>query len=158
MQLVALITFVFNNMFAMQNGLGIVLAGGLGSLLYLQKKEKVQVEEQLTSELSSERSAVDELKQKVKPLFSACAIRKKRKKRKEKKRKEKKRKEKKRKGKKRKEKKRKEKTTPLGVSLARSLVIYQAAQCCAISLQCQCYNCQVFDSLFSSVNCGKDTV
>lgn len=74
MQLAALITFVFKNVYALQNGLGIVLAGGLGSLLYLQKKEKVQVEEQLTSELSSERSAVDELKQKVKYLFSACAI------------------------------------------------------------------------------------
>ncbi len=49
----------------MQNGLGVFLAGGLGGFLYLQKKEKVQVEEQLTSELSSERSTVDELKQKV---------------------------------------------------------------------------------------------
>ena len=49
----------------MQNGLGVFLAGGLGGFLYLQKKENVQVEEQLTSELSSERSTVDELKQKV---------------------------------------------------------------------------------------------
>ena len=49
----------------MQNGLGVFLAGGLGGFLYLQKKEKAQVEEQLTSELSSERSTVDELKQKV---------------------------------------------------------------------------------------------
>jgi hypothetical protein len=51
--------------YPMQNGLGVFLAGGLGGFLYLQKKEKVQVEEQLTSELSSERSTVDELKQKV---------------------------------------------------------------------------------------------
>jgi len=50
------------------------------------------------------------------------------KKRKEKKRKEKKRKEKKRKEKKRKEKKRKEKTTPFGVNLMRSQVLYRAAQ------------------------------
>jgi len=49
-------------------------------------------------------------------------------KRKEKKRKEKKRKEKKRKEKKRKEKKRKEKTTPFGVNLMRSQVLYRAAQ------------------------------
>ncbi len=52
----------------------------------------------------------------------------KKKKRKEKKRKEKKRKEKKRKEKKRKEKKRKEKTTPFGVNLMRSQVLYRAAQ------------------------------
>ena len=45
----------------------------------------------------------------------------------EKKRKEKKRKEKKRKEKKRKEKKRKEKTTPFGVNLMRSQVLYPAA-------------------------------
>ncbi len=50
------------------------------------------------------------------------------KKRKEKKRKEKKRKEKKRKEKKRKEKKRKEKTTPFGVNLMRSQVLYRAAR------------------------------
>ena len=50
------------------------------------------------------------------------------KKRKEKKRKEKKRKEKKRKEKKRKEKKRKEKTTPFGVNLMTSQVLYRAAQ------------------------------
>jgi len=50
------------------------------------------------------------------------------KKRKEKKRKEKKRKEKKRKEKKRKEKKRKENTTPFGVNLMRSQVLYRAAQ------------------------------
>jgi len=50
------------------------------------------------------------------------------KKRKEKKRKEKKRKEKKRKEKKRKEKKRKEKTTPFGINLMRSQVLYRAAQ------------------------------
>ncbi len=50
------------------------------------------------------------------------------KKRKEKKRKEKKRKEKKRKEKKRKEKKRKEKTTPFGVDLMKSQVLYRAAQ------------------------------
>ncbi len=50
------------------------------------------------------------------------------KKRKEKKRKEKKRKEKKRKEKKRKEEKRKEKTTPFGVNLMRSQVLYRAAQ------------------------------
>jgi len=51
----------------------------------------------------------------------------KQKKRKQKKRKQKKRKEKKRKEKKRKEKKRKEKTTPFGVSLLRSPVLYRAA-------------------------------
>jgi len=45
-----------------------------------------------------------------------------------KKRKEKKRKEKKRKEKKRKEKKRKEKTTPFGINLVRSQVLYRAAQ------------------------------
>jgi len=50
------------------------------------------------------------------------------KKRKEKKRNEKKRKEKKRKEKKRKEKKRKEKTTPFGVNLMRSQVLYRAAR------------------------------
>jgi len=50
------------------------------------------------------------------------------KKRKEKKRKEKKRKEKKRKEKTRKDKKRLEKTTPFGVSLMRSQVLYRAAQ------------------------------
>lgn len=49
----------------MQNGLGVVLAGGLGGFLYLQKQDKLKVEEQLSSELSSERSTVDELKQKV---------------------------------------------------------------------------------------------
>lgn len=49
----------------MQNGLGVVLAGGLGGFLYLQKQDKLRVEEQLSSELSSERSTVDELKQKV---------------------------------------------------------------------------------------------
>jgi len=51
-----------------------------------------------------------------------------RKKRKEKKRKEKKRKEKKRKEKKRKGKERKERTTPFGVNLMRSQVLYRAAQ------------------------------
>ena len=50
------------------------------------------------------------------------------KRRKEKKREEKKRKEKKRKEKKRKEKKRKEKTTPFGVNLMRSQVVYRVAQ------------------------------
>ena len=62
-------------MAALQNGLGVFLAGGLGGFLYLQKKEKVQVEEQLSSELSSERSTVDELKQKVRqhqPLLMTC--------------------------------------------------------------------------------------
>ena len=59
----------------MQNGLGVFLAGGLGGFLYLQKKEKVQVEEQLTSELSSERSTVDELKQKVwEPILNTTGI------------------------------------------------------------------------------------
>ncbi len=58
------------------------------------------------------------------------------KKRKEKKRKEKKRKEKKRKEKKRKEKKRKEKTTPFGVNLMRSQVLYQAAQVQWLCLLC----------------------
>lgn len=48
-----------------QNGLGIVLAGGLGAVLYLQKKEKVQVQEELSDQLSSERTAVSELKTKV---------------------------------------------------------------------------------------------
>jgi len=50
---------------SLQNGLGVFLAGGLGGFLYLQKKEKVQVEEQLSSELSSERSTVNELKHTV---------------------------------------------------------------------------------------------
>lgn len=59
----------------MQNGLGVFLAGGLGGFLYLQKKEKVQVEEQLTSELSSERSTVDELKQKVwEPFLNTIGV------------------------------------------------------------------------------------
>lgn len=49
----------------MQNGLGVVLAGGLGGFLYLQKQDKLKLEEQLSSELSSERSTVDELKEKV---------------------------------------------------------------------------------------------
>ena len=49
----------------MQNGLGIVLAGGLGGVLYLQKQDKVQVEEKLSEQLSSERSTVGELKTKV---------------------------------------------------------------------------------------------
>ena len=48
-----------------QNGLGVVLAGGLGGFLYLQKQDKLKLEEQLSSELSSERSTVDDLKQKV---------------------------------------------------------------------------------------------
>ena len=51
--------------FPVQNGLGVVLAGGLGGYLYLQKQDKLKLEEQLSSELSSERSTVDELKQKV---------------------------------------------------------------------------------------------
>lgn len=51
--------------FFVQNGLGVVLAGGLGGFLYLQKQDKLKLEEQLSSELSSERSTVDELKQKV---------------------------------------------------------------------------------------------
>ena len=42
-----------------------MLAGGLGGFLYLQKQDKLKLEEQLSSELSSERSTVDELKQKV---------------------------------------------------------------------------------------------
>lgn len=58
----------------MQNGLGVFLAGGLGGFLYLQKKDKVQLEEQLTSELSSERSTVDELKQKVWALVLKSTI------------------------------------------------------------------------------------
>lgn len=49
----------------MQNGLGIVLAGGLGGVLYLQKQDKAQVEEKLSEQLSSERSTVGELKTKV---------------------------------------------------------------------------------------------
>ncbi len=61
-------------------------------------------------------------------LDSELEKKRKEKKRKEKKRKEKKRKEKKRKEKKRKEKKRKEKTTPFGVNLMRSQVLYRAAR------------------------------
>lgn len=63
----------------MQNGLGVVLAGALGGFLYLQKQDKLKVEDQLSSELSSERSTVDELKQKVSlPAFtcfwSLCVV------------------------------------------------------------------------------------
>jgi len=61
-------------------------------------------------------------------LDSELEKKRKEKKRKEKKRKETKRKEKKRKEKKRKEKKRKEKTTPFGVNLMRSQVLYRAAR------------------------------
>ena len=55
----------------LQNGLGIVLAGGLGAVLYLQKKEKVQVEE-VSDQLSSERTAVSELKTKVTKDSALC--------------------------------------------------------------------------------------
>ena len=57
----------------LQNGLGVVLAGALAGYVYLQKQDKLKVEEQLSSELSSERSTVDELKQKVSHLhLIAC--------------------------------------------------------------------------------------
>lgn len=59
----------------LQNGLGIVLAGGLGGTLYLQKKEKVQVEEKLSEQLSSERSTVGELKSKVNTHPCKCCFR-----------------------------------------------------------------------------------
>ena len=58
----------------MQNGLGVVLAGGLGGFLYLQKQDKLKLEDQLSSELSSERSTVDELKQKVSPACMPCDV------------------------------------------------------------------------------------
>jgi len=48
-----------------QNGLGVLFAVGWGTFLYLQNKQKVKTEEHLEAELSSERSAVSELKQEV---------------------------------------------------------------------------------------------
>ena len=49
----------------MQIALLVALAGGLGVALFRQKQDKEEAEGQLNSELSSERSAVSELKQKV---------------------------------------------------------------------------------------------
>ena len=48
-----------------QNGLGVLFAIGWGTFLYLQNKQKVKTEEQLEAKLSSEQSAVTELKQEV---------------------------------------------------------------------------------------------
>ncbi len=49
----------------MQNGLGVVFAIGWGVFLYLQNKQKVKTEEHLEAKLTSEQSAVTELKQEV---------------------------------------------------------------------------------------------
>ena len=51
----------------LQNGLGVLFAIGWGTFLYLQNKRKVKTEEQLEAKLSSEQSAVSELKQEVCP-------------------------------------------------------------------------------------------
>ena len=48
-----------------QNGLGVLFAVGWGTFLYLQNKQKVKTEEHLEAKLSSEQSAVTELKQEV---------------------------------------------------------------------------------------------
>ena len=48
-----------------QNGLGVLFAIGWGVFLYLQNKQKVKTEEHLEAKISSEQSAVTELKQEV---------------------------------------------------------------------------------------------
>jgi len=48
-----------------QNGLGVLFAIGWGVFLYLQNKQKVKTEEHLEAKLTSEQSAVTDLKQEV---------------------------------------------------------------------------------------------
>lgn len=48
-----------------QNGVGVLLAVGWFTFLYLQNKQKVQTEEQLAAELSPEQSAVSDHKQEI---------------------------------------------------------------------------------------------
>jgi len=48
-----------------QNGVGLLFAIGWGTFLYLQNKQKVKTEEHLEAKISSEQSAVTELKQEV---------------------------------------------------------------------------------------------
>ena len=49
----------------MQNGLGIVLAGGLGGYVILQRQGKEKLEEELSSKISSEQQNVQSLKDEV---------------------------------------------------------------------------------------------
>ena len=59
-----------------QNGLGVLFAIGWGTFLYLQNKQKVKTEEHLEAKLTSEQSAVTELKQEVclslSPPYPGC--------------------------------------------------------------------------------------
>lgn len=53
------------NNLVLQNGLGIVLAGGLGGYVVLQRQGKEKLEEELSGKISSEQQNVQSLKDEV---------------------------------------------------------------------------------------------
>ena len=48
-----------------QNALGIALAGGLGGYIYLQRKDKQEMESNMSSTISEQKSSLSGLKEQV---------------------------------------------------------------------------------------------